>query len=123
MRSSVIQSIQHVKLADEFMNDFIRAAPNTRGAVIFKDYSRRLQWILKDILTYPYFDPMVRQGIKCEIESDAFSVDAIVGKIALLNPEQREMLEDLLEDVLKGKTIEVSIKDDIVDVNETIENK
>lgn len=111
MRSSVIQAIQHVKIADEFMNDFIRAAPQTRGAVIFNDYSRRLKWILKDIVTYPYFDPMVRQGIKCEIDSDAFAVGAIKDLIPLLNPEQREMIEALIEDILKGKTIEVNIKD------------
>ena len=110
MRSSVIQSIQHLKISDEFMNDFIRTAPNTRGAVIFKDYSRRLKWILKDIITYPYFGDEVREGIKKEIESDAFSVDAIFDKISLLNPEQREMIEDLIESVLKGKEIEVQIK-------------
>jgi len=136
MRSSVVQAIQHVKIADEFMNDFVRAAPNTRGAVIFKDYSRRLQWILRDIVTYPYFDPLVRQGIKVEIESDAFSVGAINDLIPLLNPEQRGMIEELIEDILKGKTIEVSIKDHvpevgkmvkqnnhIVEANEMVENK
>lgn len=123
MRSSVVQAIQHVKIADEFMNDFIRAAPTTRGAVIFGVYSRKLRWILMDILTYPYFDPMVREGIKCEIESDAFSVGAINDLIPLLNPEQREMIESLIEDVLKGKTIEVNIKDHIGDVNEMINDK
>ena len=123
MRSSVVQAIQHVKIAEEFMNDFIRSAPNTRGAVIFKDYSRRLQWILRDIITYPYFDDQVRQGIKVEIESDAFAVDAIVGKISLLNPEQREMMEDLVDDILKGKTIHIDIKDHIFKANEMIENK
>ena len=132
MRSSVVQAIQHVKIADEFMNDFIRSAPTTRGAIIFGQYSRKLRWILSDIITrwilsdiitYPHFDDEVRKGIKVEIESDAFSVGAIKDLIPLLNPEQREMIEDLIEDILKGKTIEVSIKDHIVDVNEMIENK
>jgi hypothetical protein len=123
MRSSIVQSIQHIKISEEFMQDFIRSAPNTRGAVIFKDYSRRLQWILRDIITYPYFDDDVRQGIKVEIQSDAFAVPAIVGKIALLNPEQREMMEDLVDDILKGKTIHVDIKDHIEQVLEIIEKK
>jgi len=123
MRSSIVQVIQHLKISDEFMNDFIRSAPNTRGAVIFKDYSRRLKWILRDIITYPYFDDAVRQGIKVEIQSDAFAVPAIVGKIALLNPGQREMMEDLVDDILKGKTIHVDIKEHIVEANEMIENK
>jgi hypothetical protein len=123
MRSSIVQAIQHLKQSEEFMQDFIRQAPSTRGAFIFNDYSRRLQWILRDIITYPYFDDAVRKGIKVEIESDAFAVEAIVGKISLLNPEQRAMLEDLVEDILKGKTIHIDIKDHIVNVNEMVEKK
>jgi hypothetical protein len=71
------------------MQDFIRQAPNTRGAVIFDG---------------------VRLNIKYEIESDAFAVESIHDKIPLLNPEQRAMLEELVEDMLSGKTIEIKIK-------------
>ena len=112
MRSSIVQSIQHLKQSDEFMKDFIRQAPNTRGAAIFEGYSRKLKWILRDIITFPHFPDEVRQGIKYEIESDAFSVPAITERVALLNPDQRQMLEDMIEDILAGKTVEVSIKDD-----------
>ncbi len=110
MRSSIVQAIQHLKQSDEFMNDFVRQAPNTRGAVIFSDYSRKLKWILRDILTFPYFTDEVRLGIRTEIESDAFAVEAIHDKIPLLNPEQRAMLEELVEDMVAGKTITISIK-------------
>jgi hypothetical protein len=92
------------------MNDFIRQAPMSRGGLIFLNYSRKVRWILKDILTYPHFNDEVRVGVKTEIESDAFSVPAISEKIPLLNPEQRQMLEDLIEDILAGKTITISIK-------------
>jgi len=110
MRSSIVQAIQHLKQAEEFMNDFIRQAPSTRGAVIFDGYSRKIKWILRDIITFPYFTDEVRLGIKTEIESDAFAVEAIHDKIPLLNPEQRAMLEELVEDMLAGKTIEIKIK-------------
>jgi len=110
MRSSVVQGIQHLKQAEDFMNDFIRQAPNTRGAVIFSMYSKKIRWILTDILTFPYFTDEVRTGIKKEIESDAFGVEAIHDKIPLLSPDQRAMLEELVEDMLAGKTIEIKIK-------------
>ena len=110
MRSSIVQAIQHVKIADEFMNDFIRSAPTTRGAIIFGQYSRKLRWILSDIITYPHFTDEVRLGIKTEIESDCFAVEAIHDKIPLLNPEQRAMLEELVGDMVAGKTIEIKIK-------------
>jgi hypothetical protein len=112
MRSSIVQSIQNLKLADEYMNDFIRSAPNTRGSAIFTDYSRRVNWILRDIITYPFFDDEVRKGVRTEVKSDAFSVPAIFEKIPLLNPEQRQMMEDLVEDILAGKTVTISIKTD-----------
>jgi hypothetical protein len=110
MRSSIVQAIQHLKISDEFMNDFIRQAPSTRGSLVFSGYSNKLQWILRDILTYPHFPNEVRKGIKAEIESDAFAVEAIHDKIPLLNPEQRAMLEELVEDMVAGKTIEIKIK-------------
>lgn len=125
MRSSIIQAIQHLKQADEFTNDFIRQQPNTRGSLIFLIYSNKIRWILKDILTYPHFNDEVRAGIKAEIESDCFAVEAIHDKIPLLNPEQRAMLEELVEDMVAGKTIEIKIKskDHIGDVNEMINDK
>ena len=123
MRSSVVQGIQHLKQADEYINDFIRQAPNTRGSVIFSMYSRKIRWILTDILTFPFFTDEIRKGIKAEIESDAFAVEAIHDKIPLLNPEQRAMLEELVEEMVAGKTIEIKIKNYIVDVNEMIKDK
>jgi hypothetical protein len=110
MRSSIVQSIQHIKQANEFMSDFIRQAPNTRGSLVFAGYSNKLQWILRDILTYPHFPDEVRLGIRTEIESDCFAVEAIHDKIPLLNPEQRAMLEELVEYMVAGKTIEIKIK-------------
>jgi hypothetical protein len=112
MRSSLVQSIQHLKLADEFMKDFVRQAPNTRGAFMFSGYSQKVNWILKDIVTYPHFGDDVRKGIKAEVESDAFGVYAIFEKIPLLNPEQRNIIESLIEDALSGKTLKVIIKED-----------
>ena len=123
MRSSIVQAIQHLKQSEEFMQDFIRQSPGTRGAVIFTDYSRKIRWILRDIVTFPYFDDEVRKGIKAEIESDCFAVEAIHDKIPLLNPEQRAMLEELVEDMVAGKTIEIKIKNHIVESNEMVTDK
>lgn len=109
MGSSVVSCIHHLKLADEYAKDFVRSAPGTRGAQIFKDYSKRINWIFRDVITYPHFGDDVREGMKHELASDAFSYDSITEKMALLNPQQRETLESLLDDILKGGTIEVNI--------------
>lgn len=110
MGSSVVSCIHHLKLADEYAKDFVRSAPNTRGGHIFKEYSKRINWMLRDVVTYPHFQENVRQGMREEIASDAFSYDSITEKVALLNPEQREVLDVLLDDILKGGTIEINIR-------------
>ena len=110
MGSSVVSFIHHLKLADEYAKDFVRSAPGTRGATIFANYSKRINWIFRDVITFPHFGDDVREGMRKEIASDAFSYDSLVEKVSLLNPEQRETLDSLLDDILRGNTIEVNIK-------------
>lgn len=109
MGSSVVSFIHHLKLADEYAKDFVRSAPGTRGAVIFDNYSKRIAWIFRDVVTYPHFGEEVRDGMRKEIASDAFSYDSLTEKLALLNPEQRENLDSLLDDILRGKSLEINI--------------
>ena len=107
MKSNVILSIQSLRMAEEFMQDFIREFPNSRGAHIFKGYSKRINWILTDIVTYPFFGDEVRDGMRKEMSSDVLTVPAIYEKIPLLNPEQRDALESVIDSVLAGETIEI----------------
>lgn len=109
MGSSVVSCIHHLKLADEYAKDFVRSAPGTRGAIIFADYSKRINWIFRDVITFPHFGEDVRDGMRKEIQSDAFSYDSLIEKLALLNPDQRETLDSLLDDILKGGTLEINI--------------
>lgn len=107
MKSNIILSIQSLRMAEEFMQDFIREFPNSRGAHIFKGYSKRINWILTDIVTYPFFGDEVRDGMRKEMSSDVLTVSAIYEKIPLLNPEQRDALESVIDSVLAGETIEI----------------
>lgn len=93
------------------MQSFISDNPGTKGAVLFKMYRNRIDWIFNDLFTNPNFSEQVRQGIKNEVNSDVWAIDAIVEKIALLKPEQRELLEDVIDKVIKG--------DELI-VNETV---
>jgi hypothetical protein len=44
------------------------------------------------------------------MQSDVFSYVAIAEKCSLLEPQQREMLDDVLDRILSGETIEVNLK-------------
>ncbi len=105
--SSAITMIHHLRMAKEYCDDFMRQHPNTRGAVKFQDYQKKFDWVLKDILTYPHFRDEVRDGIRAEMQSDPFSYQSLVEKFALLTPEHRENLEDVVDMLLNNETIKV----------------
>jgi hypothetical protein len=103
MGSSIISAIHHIRASREYIDDFIRSAPNTRGAIIFKGYRDKLDWVLRDVITYPHFGVGVREAIKVEILSDPLQYPAIVDRIALLTPDQRERLEEIVETLIKKR--------------------
>lgn len=105
--SNIPASIQHLKMAIEHWDDFTREHPGTKGADLFTGYKKRVEWILRDIITNPYLPPEVIAGIKNELSSDVFAVPDIQGKIALLPPEQRDNIEKIIDLVLKGETLKI----------------
>ena len=112
MSANIIGAIQNLKMAQEQFQDFCRQFTNSQGERLFKTYVSKIDWIFKDIITHPFLTDEVRLGIKKEIESDVFAVPAILEKIALLKPEQREIIEDVIDAYISGETIK------IVDINE-----
>jgi hypothetical protein len=112
MSANIIGAIQNLKMAQEQFLDFCRQFPNSQGEKLFKTYVSKIDWVFKDIITHPFLTNEVRVGIKKEIESDVFAVPAILEKIALLKPEQREIIEDVIDAYISGETIK------IVDINE-----
>ena len=112
MSANIIGAIQNLKMAKEQFLDFCRQFPNSQGEKLFKTYVSKIDWVFKDIITHPFLTNEVRVGIKKEIESDVFAVPAILEKIALLKPEQREIIEDVIDAYISGETIK------IVDINE-----
>jgi hypothetical protein len=103
MSSSLITSIHHLRAAREYIDDFIRSYPNSRGSLIFTGYKNKIDWILRDVITYPHFSPGIREAIKIEITSDALQYPAIMDRISLLTPDKREELENIVEELIYRK--------------------
>jgi len=110
--ANIISAIQNLKMAQEQFQDFIREFPESQGSKLFNGYSKKIDWIFTDISTHPFLTQEVRDGIKIEIKSDVFAVPAILEKIALLKPEQREMIELTMDAMLNGEEVK------IVDISE-----
>ena len=110
--ANVINAIQNLKMAQEQFLDFCRQYPNSKGERLFGNCSKKIDNIFSDILTYPFFTEEVRDGIRQEIKSDVFAVPAILEKVALLNPDQRELIESAIDAMLSGEVVKMmDIKD------------
>jgi len=105
--NNIVQSIHHLKMGKEHMEDFCRQHKDSIGARIFKTYIARIDWIFRDITTSNIVGEFVREGLKKEINSDVFTVPAITEKVALLDPDQREALENVIDSILKGEKIKI----------------
>jgi hypothetical protein len=76
-------------------------------------YTSKLEWIYKDLISNPNFTEEVREGIRKEWNSDTFVLPAISEKLGLLNPDQRAVVEDLIDLILKGDNIQIVDERDI----------
>ena len=112
MRSSgtFVEVIHHLKIAKEFLESFIREKPGTVGERMARQYVAKINWMYNDLITFPNFPDIVRQGIREEWESDPFLSMAINEKLAILNPAQRTAIENIIDEVLKGQEIIVESK-------------
>ena len=112
MRNSgtFVEVIHHLKIAKEFLESFIREKPGTVGERMARQYVAKINWMYNDLITFPNFPDIVRQGIREEWESDPFLSMAITEKLAILNPAQRTAIENIIDEVLKGQEIIVESK-------------
>lgn len=108
-KSNIVSFVHHLKMADEFLADFMRDRPDAIACRKFPDYRRRIEWMVKDFITQPVFhnSPDVIDGLKKEWESDVFAIPEILSKISLLRPEQRDAVEYLVEQLLNGESLQI----------------
>ena len=103
----VLYSIQNLKMAQEQFDDYCRQYPKTRGADLFGTYSKKIDWIFRDIVTHPFFTKETVDMIKNELKGDPYLVPAIIEKVELLNQGQREIVEDLIDAYISGETVKI----------------
>lgn len=103
--SNIVSAIQHLKLSYEYMADFERQHPHTIGQRLFKRYRNIIERMVIDFYTNPSFDSTIREGVKSEWNSDVFALPAIMDKVSLLNPQQREALEFVIDQLIKGEQL------------------
>ena len=110
--SSVVNALIALRQAKEHFEDAIRENPGTTGQRLIRPYIQKIEWIYTDILTCPYFPEEIRMGIRSEWNSDSFTIPAITEKIAQLTPEQRSMVEYVIDAIISGEELQIEITND-----------
>lgn len=105
-----VSGLQHLRRAYDYWSSFKLDNPESRAARIFGQYCNKMEWIVNDLKTYPLFPDIVRQSIGKEWKADQFTSDAIQEKIALLTPDQRTIIEEIIDTVLKGEKLQIEVK-------------
>lgn len=109
-QSDIVSALQSLKRAHDHFESFIREKPGSLAERMFKGYAKRIDWIVNDFLSCPHFPQEVRDGIRGEWLADAFTTIEVHDKIALLPPDRRECLENVIDLLLKGDKLELEVK-------------
>ena len=108
--SDIVSGLQALKRAHDHWNSFVREKPGSLAERMFKMYLGKMNWIVQDFLSCPHFPDIVRNGIRKEWYSDAFTTPAITDKVALLSPDQRDAVENVIDLLLSGEKLEIEVK-------------
>jgi hypothetical protein len=108
--SDVLKFFYHLKLALFYANNFTLQHPKTVFAALFKGYIAKIKWMHTNTITSIELCknvPDVIQILKEKWNSEVFAEMAVMDKITLLNDEQMNQLELVVDEILKGETIEI----------------
>lgn len=109
--SSIINALQHVSRAIEYLKTFIPTSGD-RGRTMARGYQSKLEWILRDFMTTPGFSQEIREAFRKEISADVFEVDDIIKKVPLIPSDQRAPVERLIDCILNGENFTVMERED-----------
>jgi len=103
--SNIINGIIELKKAKDLFEDVVRQSGD--GTKLISNVIKRIEQTKNVFTTSSLFPDVVIEGIRKEWAADSFTVDAITEKIALLSPEQREAIENVIDKVLEGESLEI----------------
>ena len=104
-QTSLSAALHHLAICKHYFDDYTRDNSNNYAGRLSALYSRKLDWIAKDIVLHPLLTPEIRERIKNELKSDVFELLDIQQKIHLLSPEQRELIDKMIDAFLAGEEI------------------
>lgn len=108
--TSILQAIHHLNQAKLNYHSFINEHHSQLPAVkLFNQHLNKIVWIEKSLVTDPFMPDVLREAVKKEIESDVLLIDDVKQKIALVKPEIREVIDQIIDYAINDKDITVTV--------------
>jgi hypothetical protein len=104
--SDIVSAFHCLKQAQHHFTSFKNEmSKGSEGVRLSSIYIKKIEWMYMDFQTNILFSKDVRDGIRQEWASDPFSIPAIQEKISLIKPDQRELIETIVDGFLAGEEI------------------
>lgn len=104
--SDLVGGIHSLKQAKQYFESFSREmGGGTAGDKLAKVVLGKIDFSIRELVTFPHFPTPVVHELKKEIDGDNFMVQAIAEKAYRLREDQREMVELMVDSMLAGEEI------------------
>lgn len=104
----LIKAMHHINCARQHFED-VKIGCKQHMKNVFNSHITKCDYIFNNV--YDKLDDETRVLYKAEM-SDSLGIESIMDKIVRLDQTHRDQLEDILENIVKGKKISVTIEDD-----------
>jgi hypothetical protein len=111
MASEILKSIHNLSKSKLNIEVFLLGDISPKAKGKFSQYVKKIDWIITDLKTDPAVSKDLRDAIEQEYLSDTYTVDAITEKALLLSPSERDVLENIIDAIIKGEPIEIIYTD------------
>lgn len=101
---SLAKSLHHINIAKQFLED-VKLSTTGEVKFIFNQYIQKCDWILNDMKSR--LNDESRIILSKELE-DSLSFDSINDKLIYLDNDQRNMVEDIISEMIKGQEIKIT---------------
>lgn len=104
----LIKAMHHINCARQHFED-VKIGCKQQMRYTFESYIGKCNYIFNNV--FDKLDDETRTLYKAEMV-DSLGIESIMDKIVRLDQTHRDQLEDILDNIVKGKKISVTIEDD-----------
>jgi len=104
---SLIKAIHHINIARQYFAD-VKIGCKYEMKTLFDNHILKCDYIFNNI--YDKLDPDTREAYRREM-SDSLGLESINDKIVRMEVVHRDQLENIIDQILKGKRVEVIFND------------